>query len=109
MTYTIPPELKTALLGLGFKHNKGDNTYTRHFCGHFSLEVSPDMELHLICDSEGSVTGIESMGLGAWETTILNDVTVMLLCKRNAQLQSTHKNNINALLKLAGHKQNTEG
>jgi hypothetical protein len=101
MTYTITPDLAKALVEeFGFKHNKGDNTLTRALSEHFSLEVSPTLELHLICDCEESLTGTECFELGTGYTIVFHTISSILVEEKLRQAEAMYRNNIEALLKI---------
>jgi len=101
MTYTITSDFAKALIEeFGFRHNKGDNTFTRAISEHFSLEVSPSLVLHLICDCEESLTGTECFELGTGYTIVFHTISSVLVEERLRQAESAYSNNINALLKI---------
>lgn len=70
--------IEKTLSEFGFRHNKGDGTYSKPISDTFFLEVSSDMALHLICDAEGTETGIAHMQVDVDMTYLISAISVVV-------------------------------
>lgn len=96
----IRKQLHELLLAAGFKHNTGDDTYSQHLSGTFSLEVGSDLTLHIVCCADASETGVEHAQLG-FDNISLMLVVERTLCDILAKMNEERLSaNLNAAMKM---------
>jgi len=95
-------KLHEFLLSKGFRHNTGDDTYSKHLSGTFYLEVGSDLTLHIVCEADASETGIEQVRIDFYiigELLVIERALCDTLAKMNDERLSANLNAAMTMLK----------